>query len=112
MVRSNLDFVRNQRIYFLYSESKRSIEEEITSMDNGWCRFYFWLFIVMVGFPMPVCIVALLAVSLITFLNIKMIKFCNKCGKTIHSNGLIKIKYCPGCGSSLSESEISIDKKE
>jgi hypothetical protein len=63
--------------------------------------FVFWLFIIWVGFPLPICIGALLVIALITILNIKMIQFCDHCGKTIQSGGFSKIKYCPKCGNEI-----------
>jgi hypothetical protein len=42
------------------------------------------------------------AVALITFLNLRIIKICGACGKTIHSGmWFTKAEYCPKCGARL-----------
>ena len=39
---------------------------------------------------------------LITFLNIKMTKFCDKCGATlINSNWFVPMRFCSKCGAAL-----------
>jgi len=40
-------------------------------------------------------------VILIIFLNIRMTKFCSKCGKTIYSRSFSIPKFCSNCGASL-----------
>jgi hypothetical protein len=42
------------------------------------------------------------AVTLIIFLNLRQIKVCPTCGKTIHSGmWFTKAEYCPKCGGRL-----------
>jgi len=44
----------------------------------------------------------ILAVALITFLNLRQFKVCSTCGKTIHSGMWFdKAEYCPKCGARL-----------
>ena len=49
-----------------------------------------------------VFLVMLPMVALITFLNIRMTKFCESCGRTVYRQPLLgPSKFCPHCGSSL-----------
>lgn len=42
------------------------------------------------------------AVTLISYLNLKMTKFCDKCGATlINSNWLSALRFCSKCGAEL-----------
>jgi hypothetical protein len=41
-------------------------------------------------------------ICLISWLNIRMTKFCDGCGKTIsNQNWFSRIRFCPNCGSGL-----------
>ncbi len=41
-------------------------------------------------------------VIIITFFNIRSMKFCDNCGKTISHKALFsKLEYCPKCGSKM-----------
>jgi hypothetical protein len=43
-------------------------------------------------------------VMLVSFINIRSIKFCDECGKTIKSQNLLsKIEFCPKCGAKLKQ---------
>jgi hypothetical protein len=43
----------------------------------------------------------ILAVVLITFLNIRLTQFCPRCGATIRPQGFSRPKFCPKCGAEL-----------
>ena len=46
----------------------------------------------------------LLMVALITWINIRTVKFCDACGKTVQArNPFTPPKFCPKCGSPLDE---------
>ena len=56
------------------------------------------------GFPLQMLFIMLLGVGLITFLNIKMTKFCDNCGKTIiNQMWFTKVEYCAKCGGKLND---------
>lgn len=40
-------------------------------------------------------------IGLITYMNIKMVRFCDKCGKTIYKNMGHKDGFCPRCGEKI-----------
>jgi hypothetical protein len=45
------------------------------------------------------------AVALISFLNIKLSKFCASCGATLYNyNWFVRMRYCSRCGASLEHS--------
>lgn len=45
------------------------------------------------------------AVALISFLNIKLTKFCSSCGATLYNyNWFVRMRYCSRCGASLEHS--------
>ncbi|MEW6094883.1 MAG: hypothetical protein AB1531_13060 [Chloroflexota bacterium] len=49
-------------------------------------------------------VVSLSAIALITFMNIRMIKFCDSCGKTIINKALFsRVNYCSHCGAKLDD---------
>ncbi|WP_283132287.1 zinc ribbon domain-containing protein [Enterovibrio norvegicus] len=59
-------------------------------------------FIYAMGLQGQALYIMVLAVILITFLNLRSAKFCDACGKTIISqNFLIKPKFCSKCGEKL-----------
>lgn len=48
------------------------------------------------------------AVGLITFLNIKLTKFCDSCGRTLYWNGYYcKMEFCSKCGAKLERRKAS-----
>jgi hypothetical protein len=51
-----------------------------------------------------ILLVVVPAVALISFLNIKMTKFCDKCGATlIYSNWFSSMRFCSKCGATLDD---------
>ncbi len=51
---------------------------------------------------MKLLVVVLPVISLITYLNIKLTKFCGKCGATLYPQSfLTPSKFCPKCGAEL-----------
>jgi hypothetical protein len=54
------------------------------------------------GFPLEAFYVLAPAVALITFLNLRSVKFCNTCGKTlINQIPFTAPKFCSKCGAKL-----------
>jgi hypothetical protein len=54
------------------------------------------------GFPSQVFLVMIPAVAFITFLNLRSVKFCDGCGKTIMSqNPFSPPQFCSKCGARL-----------
>lgn len=46
--------------------------------------------------------IAIPAIILISFLNVRMVRFCDSCGKTIYQQFLFsRPRYCPYCGAKL-----------
>ena len=44
----------------------------------------------------------ILITSIISYLNIKMTRFCDKCGATlVNQNWFVAMKFCPKCGAEL-----------
>ena len=60
------------------------------------------LFIVLMGFPRHVLYIAFPNVILITILNLKLIKFCDSCGRVVRGEFFIVPKHCHKCGAKLS----------
>jgi hypothetical protein len=59
-------------------------------------------FILLMGFPVEVLYILGPAIIIITILNMKMVKFCGSCGKTLMSQNFISPpKYCSKCGAEL-----------
>ncbi len=63
-------------------------------------------FIIAMSPPRQVYFMFVPAVALITFLNIRLTRFCKNCGKTIINNmPFSRIDFCPKCGSKLQDRE-------
>jgi len=59
-------------------------------------------FVWAMGFPSQVFLVMIPAVALITFLNLRSVKFCDACGKTImKQNPFSTPQFCSKCGAKL-----------
>ena len=58
--------------------------------------------LLMMGSDLRMMAFVIPAVALITFLNLRQIRVCSACGKTIHSGmWFAKAHYCPRCGGRL-----------
>jgi hypothetical protein len=44
-------------------------------------------------------------VALVTFLNIRNIRFCPKCGKTLYQRGWSRDSFCAKCGTKLDSND-------
>ena len=54
------------------------------------------------GFPWPVLVIAALALSLITYMNIRGTQFCSACGRTVVMQAFFsRAEFCSRCGASL-----------
>ena len=63
----------------------------------------FALFIFLMGFPISVFAIMGPAIILITYLNLKAVRFCDACGKTIMNQNLFSSpEFCTKCGAKLS----------
>lgn len=61
-------------------------------------------FVWAMGFPSQVFFIMIPAVALITFLNLRSVKFCDACGKTIMSqNPFSRPEFCSKCGAKLGQ---------
>lgn len=59
-------------------------------------------FALLLGFPATMLLLMIPAVVLISYMNIRSVRFCDACGKTVFSqNPLKKPKYCSDCGAEL-----------
>ncbi len=71
----------------------------ILNIGGGILFIVFTLF--MMGQPM-ILIIAVPGVALITFLNIRNIKICESCGRTVYNNTWFsKMEFCSKCGAKL-----------
>ena len=62
----------------------------------------FAVFVYLMGFPIETFAIMGPAIILITFLNLRNMKFCDSCGKSIMSqNPFSRMEYCPKCGAKL-----------
>lgn len=60
-------------------------------------------FIVLAGFPRRVLFIAVPAVAIISYLNLRLIVFCPNYGRTINNQAMSfqRVEFCPYCGSKL-----------
>jgi hypothetical protein len=58
-----------------------------------------------IGSSQPLVFVfAVPAVVVISYLNIRMTRFCNSCGKTLHQQlPFTTVRFCPHCGAELGD---------
>jgi hypothetical protein len=62
----------------------------------------FVTFVWLMGFRGGEMYVVVPAITLITALNLRAVKFCDSCGATLYYGNLfVKMEYCPKCGSKL-----------
>ena len=86
--------------FFLNKDSalKRKVLPTFSVAVGALFLFFVW----MMGAPTEVLIVGVPAVVLITVLNLRSIRFCDSCGKTLMGqNPLSPPKFCSKCGSPL-----------
>lgn len=57
----------------------------------------------------PFLVIAVPAVTLITYLNIRSTRFCPKCGKTLYQQGWSRPNFCSKCGANLDGKENTAD---
>jgi hypothetical protein len=61
-------------------------------------------FVWTMGFPPQLFFIMIPAVALITFLNLRSVKFCDDCGKMIISQNPFALpQFCPKCGAKLGQ---------
>ena len=61
-------------------------------------------FVWLMGFPVEVMYIAVPAVALIAFTNLRATRFCDSCGKTLMSqNPFSKPEFCSKCGATLAQ---------
>jgi len=54
------------------------------------------------GFEIHLFTLLIIATTVMMFLNIKLTRFCDSCGKTLFPNLISwKIEFCPKCGAKL-----------
>ncbi len=75
---------------------------------NAWPPFVigtgvlFALFVYLMGFPVDTFVVVGPVIILIMVLNLRSVKFCDECGKTImNQNPFARREFCSKCGSKL-----------
>jgi uncharacterized membrane protein YeiB len=69
----------------------------VVGIGIAFIGFVHWMFP-----PEPRFLIVYPAIALISFLNIKMTKFCDECGKTnFPRNAFSALKFCQKCGASL-----------
>ena len=60
--------------------------------------------ILVTGMPLIGLIVFIPVIALITFINLRTIKFCDSCGKIIINRAwFTKLSFCPHCGEKLTD---------
>jgi hypothetical protein len=69
----------------------------------GFIGVLFGTFVYLMGAPAKIFIIFIPAICLISFMNIKMTKFCDKCGRTIINQMFFSgnFKHCPYCTAKL-----------
>ena len=61
----------------------------------------FLVFMLVVGAPVQFLALALPMLALITYLNLRMTRFCDSCGRTAYGPFFAAPRFCPHCGSPL-----------
>jgi hypothetical protein len=60
-----------------------------------------------------ILIIIVPAVSVISYMNLRMIKFCNKCGATLTNTNLFAaMRFCSRCGAELDANPLGDDRLE
>jgi len=62
----------------------------------------FIFFNLLMGIPATFLVVLVPALSVITWLNLRHVQFCDQCGRTVSNQGWAgRSTYCPYCGQAL-----------
>ena len=85
---------------FFYLSKNASLKRQIYPPFIVGCGLLFALSAWLLTPNVPWFILVMIIV--ITFLNLRSVKFCDACGKTIHSsNPFSQVKLCPKCGAPI-----------
>jgi len=99
--------------------------------DAAFKRKYFPRFIVLIGVlfvfftsalsvvstrslrSLSILIIIVPAVYVISYMNLQLIKFCDKCGATLtNTNFLVAMRFCSRCGAELDSRPLGDDRLE
>jgi len=89
---------------FFFLSKNASLKRKVWAPFSIFTGLLFVGFIWAMGFPAQVLYVAVPAVALITFLNLRAVRFCGSCGATLMSqNPLSRPAFCSKCGAKLEQ---------
>ncbi len=89
--------------YFFYLNKDAAFKRKYFPWFTGLVAVLFLVFLLLMRFPPQTFVLAVPALALITFLNIRGTRFCSSCGRTIFSQGFpgARPEYCSSCGAKL-----------
>jgi len=94
--------------YFLYRGKTADFKRRIHPRWIGFVGFMFTLFIVWIVPSWLTLAIIVPAVFLMYFLQLKLIKFCDSCGKTLtNSNWFTPMQFCQKCGANLNKCAVT-----
>lgn len=90
-------------LYLLYGTKDVKRKRKLFPLSVTLAGGLMLVFIMLFGFPLQVILVAVPSIILISFLNLKFIKFCDSCGSTVKGSFLNPSEHCHKCGAMLND---------
>ena len=87
---------------FFYFNTNEALKRKVWPAFGVGVGLVFLGFAWLLGFPPHVFVIMGPAVALATYLNLRAVKFCSACGKTLfNQNPFSPAKFCSRCGAPL-----------
>ena len=87
---------------FLSLNRNAALKRKVWPIASVATGLVFIVFALTMGAPVSALVIMVPFVGLITLLNLRAMKFCDRCGKTIRTRNVFSsTKFCPECGASL-----------
>ncbi len=87
---------------FLYLSSNAALKRKVWPFATLAASLIFIAFVWTSGIPHEGLLFVIPMVTFITWINIRTMKFCDACGKTVQTrNPFSPPKFCPQCGAPL-----------
>lgn len=88
-------------VFFLFNKNAQ-LKRKVWAPFGIFVGILFLTFLALMEAPREMFFIAVPMLILITIVNIRNVKFCDNCGKTVMSqNPFSPSKFCPQCGASL-----------
>ena len=93
--------------WFFTRNRDANLKRRVFPWGAGGAGLLFIIFVLVMSRAVWILLFILPIVALITYLNIRLTKFCPSCGATLYKhNWFVPMRYCSRCGASLDAPKI------